>query len=215
MSTHTPGLSDWLSDSKVDLVLDVGANTGQFAQRLRVEGYQGRIVSFEPSSAAFHELSLLACERSDWEALNIALGDRDEIGKLHIAGNSQSSSLLPMLALHAEKAPNSVYVSDEQVTVRTLDTIVPALRFQSEHMFLKIDAQGYEKRIVDGGKWVLPRLLGLQLELSVVPLYDGETLFGNMLADLAIKGFKLYTLEPRFRDPDSKRVLQVDCVFVR
>jgi hypothetical protein len=40
----------------VDLVLDVGANTCQFAEEIRRESYSGELVSFEPLFRPFKTL---------------------------------------------------------------------------------------------------------------------------------------------------------------
>jgi len=82
----------------VDLVFDVGANTGQFATELRSVGYRGRIVSFEPLPDAHQVLSAAAARDSNWTVHSRgALGDVDGEIEMNIAGNSASSSVLPTL----------------------------------------------------------------------------------------------------------------------
>lgn len=61
----------------IDLVLDVGANTGQYASSLRKAGYRAQIVSFEPLHRAYSRLARSAeCDRR-WRAVRLALGARD------------------------------------------------------------------------------------------------------------------------------------------
>lgn len=61
----------------INLVLDVGAHTGQYATELRLHGYGGRIASFEPQERAFRQLQHFAIEDPNWTALQTALGDTD------------------------------------------------------------------------------------------------------------------------------------------
>ena len=91
----------------VTVVLDVGANSGQYVQLLRRSGYGGRIVSFEPLSVAFAELSQGALGDPLWDCRRLAIGDEEGTTTIHVAGNSWSSSLLPMLDRHGT-APASV-----------------------------------------------------------------------------------------------------------
>src|SRR5215469_8348152 len=108
----------------VNLVFDVGANTGQFAQSLRELGYRGRIVSFEPQSEAREQLQHVAGGDPQWEiAPQLAIGAEDGEIEFHVAGNSISSSALPMLESHLRLGPDSKYVRTESVPLRRLDTI--------------------------------------------------------------------------------------------
>ena len=96
---------------ETDLVLDVGANRGQFAVELRSIGYRGKIVSFEPLSAEYESLINKASVDPLWQVSpRCAIGDRDGSIKINIAANSGSSSVLPMLELHATAAPESIYI---------------------------------------------------------------------------------------------------------
>ena len=132
----------------IGLVIDVGANAGQTGRQLRSEGYSGRIVSFEPSSAAF--ALLVAAARSDprWHAERAALGSQDGTVTLNVSGNSESSSVLQMLDRHVRSAPASRYVQTEQVPLRRLDSFRETLALTTEPSLLKLDVQGYEDQVL-------------------------------------------------------------------
>jgi FkbM family methyltransferase len=209
-------LARQLSIHQIEVVFDVGANTGQFAEMLREAGFPGRIVSFEPSAAAHAILSKHARRDADWIiAPRMALGDQDGTITLNVAGNSVSSSVLPMLPMHASAAPESRYVRTEAVDLRTLDSVSQELTRDDERIFLKLDVQGFEYKVLLGAQQFLHRVAGLQLELSLVPLYEGEHLFHPMLHDLEKSGYELWSVVPGFVDPHSGRFLQVDAVFFR
>jgi FkbM family methyltransferase len=198
------------------VVLDVGANTGQFAEKLRDAGFHGRIVSFEPSTAAHSTLSKRARRDANWViAPRMALGDYDGTTTLNLAGNSASSSVLSMLPSHVNADPKSWYVGSEPVDVRTLDSVSAGLVSANERVFLKLDVQGFEHKVLQGAERFLARVAGIQIELSLVPLYDGEHLFHPMLHDLEERGYEIWSLTPGFVDPNTGRLLQVDAVFFR
>jgi FkbM family methyltransferase len=201
----------------VNLVLDVGANTGQFGRLLREVGYAGRIVSFEPLSAARVKLADAARHDPLWEiAPPMAIGSENGEIQLHVAGNSVSSSVLPMLESHAAAAPASAYVGSETVPLRTLDSVAAGYLRPDTVLFVKIDTQGYEDRVLRGAQDLLKRTKGLQLELSLVPLYDGQRQFDELLAELKAAGFELWNITPAFVDPVHGRLLQIDAtLFLR
>ncbi|MFN0318365.1 MAG: hypothetical protein ACKVQA_25350, partial [Burkholderiales bacterium] len=78
-----------------------------------------------------------------------------------------------------------------------------------------VDAQGFERRIMDGSAACLGRIQGVQLETSLVPLYRDETLFPEMVAFMTAKSFRLVSVDTTFTDQHSGEVLQADCLFVR
>ena len=107
----------------VDVVLDVGANVGQFGRQVRQHGYTGRIVSFEPQHDAYRELCAAAAGDDAWECVEVALGEREGELTLHIAGNSKASSLLEMTSVHVDVAPTSGYIGEQPTVVRPLDAL--------------------------------------------------------------------------------------------
>ncbi len=200
----------------IDLVLDVGANKGQFASEIRQCGYAGRIVSFEPISQAHGELLQSSAEDSMWEAYpRCALGDHNGEAEINIAGNSESSSILPMLELHRSAAPESAYEGKEIVPIKTLDAIAGQYLKDARAPFLKIDTQGYEWQVFDGARDTLPQIKGVLVELSLVPLYDGQHLWREVIDRLEAEGFTLWAFKPAFSDQASGRTLQVDGIFYR
>ena len=201
---------------RIDVVFDVGANTGQFGEKLLDAGFPGRIVSFEPSTGAHSTLIKRAQRDARWIiAPRMALGDHTGTISLNLAGNSVSSSVLPMLPSHCNAAPESRYVGSEIVDLRTLDSVNNEFATDRERVFLKLDVQGFESSVLQGAEQFLQRVLGIQIELSLVPLYDGERLFHPMLHDLEARGYELWSVVPGFFDPETSRLLQVDAIFFR
>lgn len=205
-----------LAHHGVDLVLDVGANTGQFVKSLRSAGYKQRLISFEPLSVAHAELMLASRSDALWEiAPRGAIGDHDGEVEMNVAGNSVSSSALDMLDSHASAAPDSVYIGIERAPLSRLDTIALDCIKPGTRPFIKIDTQGYEDRVLDGATELLALTKGLHLELSFVPLYEGQKLFDELVKRLQALGFSIWSIYPGFCEPCSGRMLQVDATFFR
>jgi FkbM family methyltransferase len=199
----------------IDLLIDVGANAGQFATLCRDHGYRGRILSFEAASAAHRELLQSSAADPLWTVADrMALGAATGEVEINIAANSLSSSILPMLDTHLSADPQSQYIQRERVTVRRLDDVLPE-DAEFCKIFLKLDVQGYEPQVLSGAAHTLTRTSAVQLEMSVLPLYEGEQLVPQMSAAMKARGFDLWDLEPSFRDSDTGRLLQVDGIFTK
>jgi len=215
-TTGTSPLNCSLQRFGIDFVLDVGANQGQFASEIRRCGYAGNIVSFEPLSDAHEKLMHASSTDDNWEVFpRCAVGDRNGEVEINIAGNSLSSSILPMLESHRVAAPDSIYLGRETAPINSLDSVVMPYLKKSKAPFLKIDTQGFEWQVLDGARNSLSRLRGILIELSLVPLYEGQHMWLEIVARLEAEGFILWTFEPVFSDPRDGRTLQVDGVFYR
>ena len=199
----------------INVVLDVGANTGQYAIALRRDGYQGRIVSFEPLSSAFDLLAKRSREDHQWTTMHTALGDTVEEREINISKNSYSSSLLGMHPNLAATAPEAQYIDKEKIRIDLLDNCYSQHCNAHDRVFLKIDTQGFTNHVLRGAKRSLDHIAGLQVELSLVSLYDGEPLIGEVISGLERLGFRLILLCPEFTDGVTGQQLQVDGVFFR
>lgn len=209
-------LLHYLKKNQVTTCLDVGANTGQYAMHLRAAGFKGKIWSFEPQSAAFAKLEKNASADRNWEVYPFAIGNFDGNSPMNISKNSASSSLLDFEEDNASvnAAPESAFISSEQIEVKRLDSFLNEKGFY-EPLFLKIDAQGFEERILysAGENW--PQIYALQLELACVPVYKGEKVFDEMKKYIESKGFFLSAIESNFADFETGRLLQVETIFLR
>jgi len=208
-------LRTFLTRADVNLVLDVGANTGQYAKWLRQSGYTGRICSFEPLKSAFEVLRRNAAADRDWDVFNFALGAQAGTAILNVAGNSYSSSLLGMMPRHAEAAPESGYTGSESVVVQPLDDIFSGLAAGASGIFMKIDAQGYTREILIGARASLHVIRGVQLEMSLTSLYEGEALIGELICEVARFGLSPVFIRPEFTDRETGQQLQVDGIFFK
>ncbi|ASX01105.1 FkbM family methyltransferase [Mycobacterium intracellulare] len=206
-----------LESLNVNVVFDIGSNTGQYAAGLRKAGYQGRMISFEPLSQPFATLERRASKDPLWDCRRYALGDADGTVSVNIAGNAaQSSSVLPMLKSHQDAFPPANYVGVEDVAVYRLDSVASEILRPTDVTFLKIDVQGFEKQVLAGSETTLANsCVGMQLELSFLPLYEGSMLIPEALEWAYSMGFTLTGLLPCFIDPRDGRMLQADGVFLR
>lgn len=209
-------LTHLLKHYDIDCILDVGANEGHSAWHYRKIGYTGDIVSFEALSSAHHALLKHSQQDTRWHiAPRAAIGNENGEITLHIANNSFSSSVLNMNPLHAETAPESQYVGAEIVQMQTLDEAAQPFLSKANHIFLKLDVQGFEAQVLEGASNILPKVCAIQLEMSFAPLYEGEKLYLEMLSLLETLGYELYALIPGFSDPKSGKMLQADGIFTR
>ncbi len=140
---------DFIRSRNIDLVVDIGANVGQYGESLRKEGYAGWIVSFEPIGAAYEALAARASRDGRWKTLNMALGEHEGTAEINVSESSVFSSILPQLPAAATFASPAAVIRAESVRVARLDDIFAELP-QSKAAFLKIDTQGYEQQVLVG-----------------------------------------------------------------
>lgn len=213
-TSNVRALLKYLAENKVNDCFDVGANIGQFASEFRSAGFKGNIISFEPQKKAFCQLKERASRAGNWKAENIGLGNQDGNAVINNSKNSVSSSILDIKTFLTDVAPETSYISREDIQIKRLDTFVKEIDF-TRSLFLKIDAQGFEYEILNGATNYLVNIHALQVELSSVALYEGEKLYKEMIPFIESKGFYLSSLESGFSDPSTGRLLQVEAIFLK
>lgn len=204
-----------IRDAGVDVLLDVGANEGQYAQRMRAAGFTGRVVSFEPVTEAFERLEAKCGLDPAWTCEQLALADLDGEVAVNVSGSTQSSSLLPLGRRHVEVVPRSPYVGTEVVGAATLDTLWPSMVAVGEVAYLKLDVQGSELKVLQGAGAALQHVALVEAELSLAHLYDGGPLYREVVDHLARGGFRLVSLEEGLEEIATGEMLQFDGIFTR
>lgn len=203
-----------INNCNINLLLDIGANAGQYSKKMRNFGYTKKIISFEPLKDVFEILKKNALHDKNWIVNNYALGNEDSVGIINVSKKSDCSSIFNMLPEHKESASGLEYIAQQEIEVKKLDTVFNSFAGKSDNVMIKIDTQGYEKNVIDGAFESLNKILIIQLEMSIVPMYENEILFIEMIEYLKNKGFQLYSLENGHFNRNTGRLLQVDGIFV-
>ena len=201
----------------INCVLDVGAHVGQYGRFLRNIGYTGHIVSFEPVRANFDLLEQQSAGDRCWSVFRLALGERHGMMPINVARVTQFSSfLLPNRYSLDQFGGFSEVDRTEVVEMQRLEDIFNACvsRVSDPHVFLKMDTQGYDLKVVAGAGRCMKHVRALQSELAVKPIYGEMTGYATATADLAELGFELSGVFPVCRDAQM-RIVELDCVMVR
>jgi FkbM family methyltransferase len=213
---HEAQLVAVLERFEISCVLDVGANVGQYALTLREWGFGGRIVSFEPLPDAHATLLRRAAADPGWQiAPRMAIGDSGGEIELEVSAESDMSSILPQTGLLQRISPSSRVLRRERVPMAPLEDAAQPYLASEDRIFLKIDTQGFEPQVLAGAGSLMARLCGLQLEMSLVPCYEGEVGFREMQGRLAAAGFEPYLFIPGYFERKLGRQLQLDGVYMR
>ena len=170
---------------EIDLILDIGANSGQFSKKIINAGYQNELISFEPLSSAYGYLLKNSKSFPKWSVYEkCAIGDFDGEVDINISLNNHSSSILQINKEHTDAAPSAVYIDNEKVKIFKLDSIQSSFS-KSKNILLKIDTQGFEKNVIDGARVLIhERVKIIQLEMSLLSLYEGVFPFDKMVTFL-------------------------------
>lgn len=214
--THWRRVATLLEEREINLVLDVGANTGQYARTLRAAGYRHRIVSFEPLVEAHRELERAARDDPLWQVAGpTALGGIGGEATLNVNSSSDMSSLLPMRVSIARHLDSDRVIETRRVPVQRLEALWEKLVSEGERVFLKCDTQGSELAVLEGTGARIGEVTGLQLELSLVPIYQGEPSYLETLERVHALGFEPYLVIPGYFSRSMGRMLQFDAVLMR
>ncbi len=203
-----------LNQLGIETVLDIGANTGQWARELRGCGYSGRIISFEPVPEAFTRLKALAESDRKHACVNAALGNRDGEAELLVTNSTVNSSL--RMPIQGRASSNGAEIHQRiRVPIRRLDDVLPTLAPEPRRFYMKIDTQGFEREVLAGATRTLLQTDAVEVELSLAEMYAEQALLPEIWQMLVSSGLRPAWVERGYRDPKNIWLLQVDGLFIR
>ena len=195
----------------IDFVIDGGANQGQWATEVKKAFPDLDIISIEPILNAFEILQSEASKYSRWIAINAALGEEESTLIMHVASNDGQSSSLLKPKDHLEYYPTVSFNASQETRVITLDSLqIP----HDKKVFLKLDLQGYELIALRGANNLLEKVVAIELEMTTIQMYQGQSTFLEVAAHLAECGFEIFSFADAFRGPDG-RSIYIDVLFRR
>lgn len=204
----------WLKNLQPKTILDIGANTGQFAKYIHEIFPGATLYSFEPLENCYNELVQNFAGVSQFQAFKVALGNEGGQAQIYANDYSPSSSLLEMKELHKDCFPYTQNQTPSKINIARLDDISDKLTIQ-EPVLIKIDVQGFEDKVIEGGIKTIKQATVLIVEMSIEKLYEHQPLFNNIYNTLLDLGFTYKGNYEQLHNPQDGRILQVDGIFIK
>lgn len=207
----------WLQNHDIDLVIDVGANVGQYVYFVReVLSLDSEIYSFEPISELYQELKTNCKKYEKINTYNYGLGDRDERIEINVNNFSPSSSILDLEQVHISNVLHtdiSTINRKESIKIKRLDDVFKSIDL-SKNVLIKLDVQGYEDKVINGGQLTFSKCKVAIIEVSYVPLYKDEKTFKHIYEQMHLLGFEYMGNVNEFKSSEDGSPLYCDAIFV-
>ncbi|MCL0040931.1 FkbM family methyltransferase [Thermodesulfovibrionales bacterium] len=206
-----------LRNLPIKTIIDVGANTGQFARTISKVFPKADIYCFEPLSNPFKELNKWAeSQNGRVKVFNMALGDSEGTAEMlsHLE-HSPSSSLLGTTEICERLYPFTKKQTSIPVQLTTLDNWVKRLPHSlTPEILIKLDVQGYEDRVIRGGQEIFKIAKACILEVNLDNLYEKQPTFKDIALLLNKYGYSYAgNLDQAYAD--DGHVIFIDAVFLK
>jgi FkbM family methyltransferase len=208
------GRFKWIRDLNIQTVLDVGANTGEFAAEIHAILPEAAIYSFEPLRECYALLVERMSHVPKFQAFDFALGSEASEIEMHRSEFTPSSSILRMGSLHKRAFPFTSKEVLEKIVIKRLDDIAGDLDL-TENILIKIDVQGFEDKVILGGLKTIQVAKLLIVETSFESLYDGQPLFDTIYEMVKRIGFEYHGNFGQLLNPIDGNILQADGIFIK
>lgn len=199
---------------QIDLVIDAGANIGQFATELRSNGYAGEIISFEPVKKSYHELAKKCMHDPLWAAVPLGLGANNEELRINTSPFSVFDSLLTLSNFATSNWKTLGVDSTELITITTLDQYLLENKLDHRRIFLKLDTQGYDLEVFKGSLKCIDSIKAMQSEVSFIKIYKEMPNFIDVLENYLSAGFQISAFFPVCENVNLASI-EMDCILVK
>ncbi len=207
-----------LSNSNINSIIDIGANSGQFAEEVFKNGFSGYILSFEPLKIEHSNLldKKFEMKEYNWEiAERCGLGASEKKLDINISGMRQSSSILDISEIHTNLYPKSINIGKEEIDIFPLDKYYNKIINMKKNILIKIDTQGYELEILKGAKKTLEYVDAVYAEVSLVKLYKSQPLFDEIFDFIKKFGFSVWSVDRAVGNKNTGQTYQLDVLFIK
>ena len=201
-----------LPHPRPNTVLDIGGNKGQFAKEVFRVFPGVPIYSFEPIPECFALLLIMRERQPTLHPIQLALSDHDGEVDFWLSRYRDSSSIQEMLPSHTEAWPHTEIEAKIRVKVARLDSVASELKLEPP-IFAKLDVQGHEHAVINGGRQTLSRCQRVMVECNFAPLYEGQPSFTQLYEELRSLGFLFDGFVSPLRHPRTLELLSADAIF--
>lgn len=211
---QVPDKYAYIRSLKINTVIDIGANTGQFAKEIRSKIPQAKIYSFEPIKECFRKLKENMLTDKNFDSFNFAIGNENTKIKINKSEYTPSSSILEMSENHKKLFPHTTKHEDEEIETKKLDDVVKNLNLEKE-ILIKIDVQGFEMKVIAGGEKTFKTARAIIIENSFIELYKSQPTFDDIYNRLKNYGFRYNGSLQEKIDTKTGQIISEDSLFVK
>lgn len=198
---------------EISVILDVGAHYGEFYEEVRRYDFRRKVISIEPTPTSFEILKKIEDDDSNFKALNFALADVAGDLTIHEFEESSMNS-----ALEVDSSSNyilNVKRTTSLIPCTTLDQVIDAESLQNENIFVKLDVQGFELKILHGLKNYLEAVNLIQVEVSINPIYKEASNLPELMDWLKLNGFAIVSVVTERFHESAALAYDIDILCVR
>jgi FkbM family methyltransferase len=196
------------------LVIDVGANVGQFGVAAADRFKPAHVICFEPNPEAARILRRNVQSIRAISVREMGIGGTPGSLMLRVNAHSHSSSFRPLTGKHLSAFPFATELNSIEVPVSTLDDEFPSIVDISQGL-LKLDVQGFEREVLMGAENVLLEIKWVVMEVSFEPLYEGEWIFEEARQFMQSRGFRFERPVGFLTEKAHGQIVQMDALFSR
>jgi len=204
----------WLRKTQnIRTLIDIGANDGAFGAFIARYFSVDSTYAFEPLPFCIPQIEKSFSNVPNVKVFSVALSDYTGTEQLYQNSYAPASSLLRVSDTSKEEFPQTSGETPITVPVVPLDDVLDVDKLNKD-IFIKIDVQGLEDRVIKGGKKVFSAAKCVLVEMSFVPMYEGQPLFEEVHAHLVELGFRFSGIKNQINSEKTGQPLFCHCLYM-